>query len=188
MLIVVLFRLLLSTAILKYPLFGGLCAVILDYHDMRILQYFQSGDLSNYQFLDKLLDLFYLSLEAYVAYNWKNLFARKVAIILFLYRLAGIAIFEITHVEAILVFFPNVFEYFYLVYLLSLKVVKKEFFFKPAALIVTVVILTLAKIPHEYLLHINTTQPWAQNVYVQMIFNPDFVQNTAAKAIEKIQP
>src|SRR5689334_17394959 len=103
MILVLLIRVLGSSLILKYPLWGGLLAIVLDYFDMNLLQYLQSGDLSNYQAFDKILDLYYLSLEAYIAYKWKETNIRVSAIVLFVYRLIGILIFELTHNEPILV-------------------------------------------------------------------------------------
>jgi hypothetical protein len=186
MLLVVLLRILGSSIILKYPLFGAILAIILDYHDHRLLYFMQNGDWSNYQSLDKLLDLFYLSLEAYIVYHWKNRLARLYALVLFLYRLAGLIIFEITRVEAVLVIFPNVFEYFFLFYLVLSKFLKKELFTRPAILLTLVFILTFLKVPHEYLLHINTTQPWSKNKYVKELLNPDFIEEKTVETFNKI--
>ncbi len=188
MLVVVLTRLLGSSLILKYPLFGGLLAILLDYFDIRLLQIFQSGDLSNYQALDKGLDLYYLALEAYVAYKWRENRVRATAIVLFSYRIVGTLLFEITQNESLLVIFPNIFEYFYLACLVLQKLLKKTVNLKLSYLIILIVLLSLIKIPHEYLLHINKTHPWTKNKYIQMMLNPDYIEQAAAQTLNKVTP
>ncbi len=188
MIIVCLLRLIGSTLILRYPLLGGFLAIALDYVDMRILEYFQHGDLSNYQSLDKLLDLYYLSLEAYIAYKWKNNLARFTALFLFIYRLIGTLIFEYTKIEPLLMVFPNLFEYFFMAYLLHLKFFRKDLFIKPMVIVYVMIILLLIKLPHEYLLHVNTTNPWSENKYIQMILNPDYIEKKAVEALDNVTP
>jgi hypothetical protein len=48
--------------------------------------------------------------------NWDNLGAYGVARFLFFYRLVGAFVFEMTHVRALLLIFPNTFEYFFIAY------------------------------------------------------------------------
>ena len=63
------------------------------------------------------MDIFYLSI-AYLAAmrNWDNLHAFAVARFLFYYRLVGAFTFEVTHDPAVLLVFPNTFEYFFIAY------------------------------------------------------------------------
>jgi hypothetical protein len=77
-----------------------------------------------YQGYDKALDVYYLSL-AYVATmrNWTNRSALRWAQFLWLYRLAGVTVFEIVHDPSdpaswrwLLLVFPNTFEYFFIAY------------------------------------------------------------------------
>ncbi|HSD57508.1 MAG TPA: hypothetical protein VLB04_04950 [Methanotrichaceae archaeon] len=48
--------------------------------------------------------------------NWTNPFAFKLDRFLFFYRLVGVALFELTQLRAILLIFPNTFEYFFIAY------------------------------------------------------------------------
>lgn len=172
MTIVVALRLTLSILILKFPLAGGLLAVLIDYLDLELLNKLDPSSLGNYQIFDKLLDLFYLSLEAFIALYWKNKVVSRLTFLLFLYRLIGILIFEITNNSLFLVIFPNLFEFLYLSYLLGLKLFKRDYLSSNKILILSLIILFPLKLTHEYLLHINTTHPWIKNKYIQRVLSP----------------
>ena len=91
-----------------------LVALVIDGLDQTIFQTFTSLDLSGYQQYDKALDVYYLSI-AYSATmrNWTNLDAFSVSRFLYYYRLVGVVAFELTQVRALLLVFPNTFEYFF---------------------------------------------------------------------------
>lgn len=175
MLLLTFLRLTAVVIIFKYPLLGGILALVVDFFDLNLLYILAPNSLENYQIWDKLLDLTYLSTEAYIALSWKNKLVSRIALVLFIYRLIGIITFEIFQQKPILVMFPNVFEPFYLIYLLHLYIFKKDFF-KSLKLIGSIVfMITILKLGHEYLLHINTTHPWSENKYIQKIIDPDFI-------------
>jgi hypothetical protein len=87
---------------------------VIDGLDQTIFQTFTDLDLSGYQEYDKALDVYYLSI-AYVASlrNWTNLDAFGISRFLYYYRLVGVVAFELTQVRALLLVFPNTFEYFF---------------------------------------------------------------------------
>ena len=70
-----------------------------------------------YQGYDKAMDVFYLAI-AYLATlrNWLSLPAFRVGRFLYFYRLVGVVAFELTQVRALLLVFPNTFEYFFIAY------------------------------------------------------------------------
>jgi hypothetical protein len=107
-------RILVPLAIPKYPLPAMLAALVIDGVDQTIFQTFTSLDLSGYQSYDKALDVYYLSI-AYTATlrNWTHLDAFNVSRFLYYYRLIGVVAFELTQVRALLLVFPNTFEYFF---------------------------------------------------------------------------
>jgi hypothetical protein len=111
---VVLARLVVPLAIIRYPLPGIVAAMIVDAVDQTIFQTFTTMDLSWYQGYDKALDIYYLAI-AYIATlrNWTNLFAFRASRFLFYYRLVGVVLFELSQVRALLLIFPNTFEYFF---------------------------------------------------------------------------
>jgi hypothetical protein len=112
--IVVSARLAVPLAILRYPLPAMLACLVIDGLDQTIFQTFTDLDLTGYQSYDKALDVYYLAI-AYVATmrNWVNLVAFDVSRFLFFYRLVGVVAFELTQVRALLLVFPNTFEYFF---------------------------------------------------------------------------
>jgi hypothetical protein len=107
-------RILVPLAIPRFPLPAMLLALVIDGIDQTIFQTFTSLDLSGYQSYDKALDVYYLSI-AYVATlrNWTNLDAFGVSRFLYYYRLVGVVAFELSQVRALLLVFPNTFEYFF---------------------------------------------------------------------------
>lgn len=116
-LIVVGARLVVPLFIPRYPIPAGLAALVIDGVDQTIFQRFTSLQLAGYQSYDKALDIYYLSIE-YLATlrNWANLTAFTMSRILFYVRLVGSLLFEVFHLRALLLLFPNTFEYFFLFY------------------------------------------------------------------------
>jgi hypothetical protein len=110
-------RLLVPLLSPRFPLPAEIAAMLLDAADQTIYQKFTSLDLTGYQGYDKALDVYYLSI-LYLATmrNWRHLVAFKVSRFLYFYRLVGVMIFEMTQVRAILLIFPNTFEYFFVFY------------------------------------------------------------------------
>jgi hypothetical protein len=107
-------RILVPLAIPRFPLPAMLAALVIDGLDQTIFQTFTNLDLAGYQQYDKALDVYYLSI-AYVATlrNWTNLDAFKASRFLYYYRLVGVVLFELSQVRALLLVFPNTFEYFF---------------------------------------------------------------------------
>src|SRR6476469_4328900 len=91
-----------------------LASLVIDGLDQTIFQTFTSLDLEGYQAYDKALDVYYLSI-AYIATlrNWTNHTAVGVSRFLYYYRMIGVVIFEVTQLRAVLLIFPNTFEYFF---------------------------------------------------------------------------
>ena len=110
-------RLLVPLLIPWYPLPGVVAALVLDAVDQTLFQSFTRLPLAFYQSYDKALDVYYLSI-AYISTlrNWTNHFAFRVSAFLFYFRLAGVALFELTEWRLLLFIFPNTFEYFFIWY------------------------------------------------------------------------
>ena len=94
--------------------------LVLDAADQTLLATYTDVDTSengSYQSVDKALDIYYLSI-AYLATlrNWKSHPAFRIARFLFYYRLVGVVAFELTEERALLVIFPNTFEFFFIAY------------------------------------------------------------------------
>jgi hypothetical protein len=110
-------RLLVPLFIPRFPLPAIIAALLLDAVDQTVFQIFTDLNLDNYQGYDKALDVYYLTI-AYLSTlrNWTNLTAVSVGRFLLFYRLVGVLLFELFDVRALLLIFPNTFEYFFIAY------------------------------------------------------------------------
>jgi hypothetical protein len=116
---IVLARLALPLLIPRIPLII-VAALVLDGVDNSLLAHLTSVDLGPggpYQSFDKALDIYYLAI-AYLATirNWTSTPAFRIARLLFYYRLVGVVAFELFDSRAMLVVFPNTFEFFFIAY------------------------------------------------------------------------
>ncbi len=102
-----------SLPVLRWPLAGGVLAVLVDLSDLLLRDALDLGGVGDYQSLDKWLDQVYLGAFLVVALRWEGR-ARSIAIGLYVYRLIGFVLFELTGERSLLLAFPNVFEFWFL--------------------------------------------------------------------------
>ncbi|MGI9646682.1 MAG: hypothetical protein ACR2O6_15355 [Ilumatobacteraceae bacterium] len=148
-------RLLVPLLILRYPLPAILAALVIDAADQTIFDQLTDLDLTSYQGYDKALDIYYLAI-AYISTfrNWRHPAALTVATFLWYYRLVGVTLFELTEVRALLLIFPNTFEYFFIFFEVvrtkwSTSRVSARFVVYSAA-----AIWVFIKLPQEWWIHI----------------------------------
>jgi hypothetical protein len=148
-------RFLLPLTIPRYPLPGIVTSLVLDGADQTIFQAFTNLPLEGYQGYDKALDIYYLTI-AYVSTlrNWVNRFALRVSRFLFYWRLAGVALFELTHLRWLLLIFPNAFEYFFIFYETYRLRWNPKRMTRKLLVGAAVLIWMVIKLPQEYWLHI----------------------------------
>ena len=72
---------------------------------------------------------------------------------LFIWRVVGVVLFEITHVRAILVFAPNVFEYVYMIIYGAKKYFPSFKIQTGSQMLLLVLIVTAPKLVQEYIMH-----------------------------------
>ena len=101
----------------RFPLPAIVACLVLDAADQTIFQQYTDLNLDGYQGYDKALDIFYLAI-AYLSTirNWFDPIAFGAARFLWYYRLVGVVAFELTQTRALLIIFPNTFEYFFIAY------------------------------------------------------------------------
>ena len=148
-------RFFVPLAIPRYPIPAGIAALVVDGVDQTIFQVFTTLPLAGYQSYDKALDIYYLSI-AYLSTmrNWTNLTAFAMSRFLFYYRLVGSLLFELTQVRALLLLFPNTFEYFFLFYE-GVRLRWNPRRMSAAAVIgAAFAIWVFIKVPQEYWIHI----------------------------------
>jgi hypothetical protein len=152
--LLILARIVLPLLILINPLVGGGISIALDNLDWHTKYLFGINPIGDYQTIDKFLDLYYFSLLAVFAWKFKNHFMRNVIIGLFLFRVVGIVLFEVTQIRALLFFFPNIFEnLFFLYYIIkSIATYEPKISYRMFGLLLLLV--TIPKMMHEYSIHI----------------------------------
>jgi hypothetical protein len=155
--VIVAARLLVPLLIPRYPLVI-VAALALDGVDNGLLSGLTEVDLSAdgpYQSWDKALDIYYLSI-AYLSTmrNWTSRPAFRIGQFLFYYRLVGNVLFELLQSRAMLLLFPNTFEFFFIAY----EAIRLRY--DPARVPARVWLLIAAglwvfvKLPQEYWIHV----------------------------------
>ncbi len=170
-------RFLLPLLILRYPLPAIVGCLVLDGYDQSIFQWF-GHDPPGYQSYDKAMDVFYLAI-AYIATlrNWTSYWAFQVAWFLYFFRLIGVVLFESTQVRALLLVFPNTFEYFFIAYEAirsRWQVVRRDLRFW---VVLAAGIWVVVKLPQEYWIHVAKMDlsetlidpPWTIGVLVGLV-------------------
>jgi hypothetical protein len=159
--VVILLRLMVPLLITRVPLVGGVAAMLLDGVDVIIVDLFGPGGMGPlYHAIDKYLDLYYLGLEALVSLGWAEAVPRRASIALYLYRLVGAIAFELTGIRVLLVFFPNLFENWFLFYLVRCRFFPRLRLDTWPRVITALAILYIPKFFQEYILHYRQLQPW----------------------------
>jgi hypothetical protein len=152
--LVVVLRLLIPLLILRWPLFGLTAALLADTLDVVVLDLLHVSDYSLYNPIDKLLDTYLYLIVGYTALFWKNSLAKKTAIFLLIYRLAGVIVYEITAWRGLLFVFPDLFVFYVAFYLISTKLLKRDFITSAGSNAIVLVILLIPKLLQEYALHV----------------------------------
>ena len=111
--IIAVVRILGAIPVLWSPFYGGVFALLVDQSDLFLMNLLHLGGVHDYQAFDKYLDQVYLGTFLLVALRWPDP-ERAVAAGLYAYRLAGFAAFELSGSRTLLLFFPNVFEFWFL--------------------------------------------------------------------------
>ncbi len=95
---------------LRWAFAGAVLAILVDFSDLFQKNLLHLGGVGNYQEFDKWADLVYMLTFLYVALKWNGV-TRNVAVGLFGFRIIGMVAFEITSSRAVLIAFPNLFEF-----------------------------------------------------------------------------
>jgi hypothetical protein len=157
--LVIALRLVVPISIRRWPLWGTVACLVLDAVDVILIDVIKLGDFTNYAQVDKLLDIYYLSFALVVSLAWQEILAKKTSIVLFIYRLIGVILFEVTQVRILLFIFPNMFENWFLFW-----AARNRYFAKwqltPKRLVITLIALLIPKLAQEYVLHVREMHPW----------------------------
>jgi hypothetical protein len=149
-LVIAVFRIALSLPVLRWPLAGALLAIGADLADLLLRDVLDLGGVGDYQALDKWLDQVYLATFLIVALRWSGP-PRTIAIVLYAWRLVGFVLFELTGERTLLLVFPNVFELWFLLVVVSGPA--RVATWPPVGLATAVLVLTAGKEVQEWALH-----------------------------------
>ena len=144
------FRIAGSLPVLRWPLAGGVLAILVDLADLLLRDALDLGGVGDYQSLDKWLDQVYLGAFLIVALRWSDP-ARSIAVALYAYRFVGFVLFELTGERLLLLVFPNVFELWFL--LVAATGPARVAAWSRARLAVVLLVLTAVKEAHEWAIH-----------------------------------
>ena len=139
-----------SLPVLRWPLAGGILAVLVDLSDLLLRDALDLGGVGDYQSLDKWLDQVYLGAFLVVSMRWEGR-ARSIAMALYAYRLVGFVVFELLGERALLLAFPNVFEFWFL--LVAAVGPARVASWSDSQLALLLLLLTLAKETQEWAIH-----------------------------------
>jgi hypothetical protein len=153
-LVIIGIRLVTAPLVLIWPVGGVIINIVADALDRPIAQHFGWGLFGNghYQYIDKILDTWYLFFLFLVLCRWSDPLARRTGKILFFWRLAGVAAFEITGWRYVLVFAPNIIENFYILWTVILKWFS-PFRLSTKRLVVILLVVGVPKIFQEISMH-----------------------------------
>ncbi|MBA2720989.1 MAG: hypothetical protein H0U52_17365 [Chloroflexi bacterium] len=144
-------RILGSLPVLRWPLAGGLLAILVDLSDLLLRDTLELGGIPDYQAFDKWVDQVYLALFLVVALRWTGV-ERSIAIGLYIFRLVGFAAFEVSGERSLLLLFPNVFEPWFLL-VAAVHHWRPGFAWRPATIVLALLGLSAIKEVQEWALH-----------------------------------
>ena len=144
-------RLFGSLPVLRWPLAGGLLAIVVDLSDLLLRDTLDLGGIPDYQAFDKWADQVYMALFLVVALRWRGP-ERSVAVALYVFRLVGFVLFELSGERGLLLLFPNVFEFWFIA-VAAIHHLRPGFAWRPIVLIPVLVVLLALKELQEWALH-----------------------------------
>lgn len=150
-LIVATIRVLGALPVLRWAFVGAIIAILADASNVFLLDLLDMNAMGSYHQFDKWADQAYMLTFLIVALRWRGV-PRNVAVGLYAYRLAGVVAFEATGVRALLLVFPNLFEFWFL-FVASLPHWKPDFTFSAQRVLSVTPLLLIAKECQEFVLH-----------------------------------
>jgi hypothetical protein len=140
-----------SLPVLRWPLAGGVLAIVVDLSDLLLRDVLDLGGIPDYQAFDKWIDQVYMGAFLVVALRWAGP-ERAIAVGLYLFRLVGFVAFEVSGERALLLLFPNVFELWFLC-VAAVHRFRPTFQWRPAATGLVLAVLVAIKELQEWALH-----------------------------------
>ena len=154
-------RLIVPIFILRFPLLGMLASIEADILDWNFIGVISGSVNTTYQYWDKAMDFYSYLFVVWIVLRWPDIWAKRIALGLFAYRVLGMVLFWITDKPALLFFFPNIFENFVILCLIIFWLSKKKKLnFEVWQKVLMLSILIIPKMIQEYFQHFLKHQPW----------------------------
>ena len=164
--IIAVYRVVGSLPVLIFPFPGAIIAMLVDNFDVFLKNLLDEGGVTDYQEFDKWLDQVYMFTFLVVALRWQGT-PRNIAVGLYAYRLIGFVAFEVSQERDVLIFFPNLFE-FWFVFVAGVKFFRLDerwqgeprfgglvpFRYAGGQIAVVIPVMLAVKLPQEYALHV----------------------------------
>jgi len=147
-------RLLIPLLIFRWRFTGYITAVLADSWLDCILVNISGGSFGssiNYQVFDKWLDLYMITIMVIVSLKFAKL-EKLTSITLYSIRAVGIILFEITKLQVVFVFFPDIFNFFY-IFIVGVKKFWPKFKLTKKNFWIVIALVTIPKLVHEITLH-----------------------------------
>ena len=160
--LIVVVRTVVPLAVFRWPFWGALACILADASDSILQDAFGVEVISAYHNFDKAFDLYYLSVEAFVAWRtWDDPLARWTAVVLLALRAAAVIAFELTGVRQLFLFpGPNIFENFYL-WTAGMRRIDPDYRLRSWRHLALILLITgLPKMLQEYVMHYREAQTW----------------------------
>lgn len=160
--LIVAIRAFVPLLIFRWNFVGGLLSIPADASDSILQDAFGVEPLAgHYHLVDKSFDIYYLAIEAFVAYRlWGDFLAGRAMLALFALRAGGVAFFELTDVRQTFLFTPNVVENFYL-FVAGMRSIDPTFRVPNWRWLAVIIIAVGApKLLQEYVMHYRQAQTW----------------------------
>lgn len=151
-LVIAAWRIVGSLPVLRWPFAGALLSVAVDLFDLLLMNLLDLGGVPDYQSVDKYLDQWQLALFLVVAVRRWSGVERRIAVGLYAYRLVGFVAFELTANRPLLLLFPNVFEFWFLL-IAGLHAAGRHVEWTPRRQVAVLAVLLVGKEIQEWALH-----------------------------------
>ncbi len=154
-------RFILPFNIFSHPIFSSIASGFLDYTDCYLA--FRAGfKWQQYHLYDKVMDYWWYIFI--FLYSW-NTEIRIVILILFVYRSIGQMVALITGNEKIFLYFPNVLEKYFFLYVISGIFPQTRNFFQGYNIIIPLFISFVLGIHGEYMIHIQKSSLFKKGAF-----------------------
>ena len=160
--LIVTVRGLVPLLVLRWPFWGALLCIAGDGFDTFVIDLLRTDVFEgHYHTVDKVFDTYYLTVEAWVVWRrWDDALARRPGLALYLLRLGGVVLFEVTQIRQFFFVGANIFENFYISIAGRLEMDAGYRVKNVRRLALILLFVGVPKLLQEYVMHYRESQTW----------------------------